>query len=29
MWNTSLVMVREARHCVGELLVQLGHEIGR
>ena len=28
MWNTSLVMVREARHCVGELLVQLGHEIG-
>ena len=29
MWNTSLVMVREARHCVGELLVRLGHEIGR
>ena len=28
-WDVSLLTIREARRCVGELLVQLGHEIGR
>ena len=28
-WNANLLTVREARLCVGELLVQLAHEIER
>jgi hypothetical protein len=29
MWNTTLLTVREARHCLKELLMQLNHEIER
>ena len=29
MWNTTLLMVREARHCVEELVMQLNHGIER
>jgi hypothetical protein len=29
MWDTTLLMVREARHCVEELLIQLNHGIER
>jgi transposase len=29
MWNATLVTVREARHCVEDLLIQLNHGIER
>ena len=29
MWNASLLTVREARHCVEELLMQLNYKIER
>ena len=28
-WDTTLITLKGVRHCVGELLVQLGHEIER